>query len=102
MTAISGNCNKDTYNALADGAYVNTAPHLRHRSILDLYARLVQAAFVATRRENGESPSVLDLGAGEGTVTRPFLELGASVLAVDISERQLEQLQVICAGLPGQ
>lgn len=101
MTALSRICNKDTYNTLADGAYINTAPHLRHKAILDLYEGLLQTAYNATRHENGELPSVLDLGAGEGTVTRPLLELGARVLAVDISEKQLDQLRIKCRGFEG-
>jgi SAM-dependent methyltransferase len=102
MIESSTNFNKDTYNNLADGAYFDIAPHLRHISILNLYAKMVQLGYDATKHANGESSSVLDLGAGEGTVTRPFLQRGASVLAVDISERQLEQLKIKCAGLPGQ
>lgn len=95
--------NKDAYNALPIGDYASGAPHLRHESISNLYARLVEAAYqTAASSQVTGSVSVLDLGAGEGTVTRPFLLLGANVVAVDISERQLEQLQVKCAGLPGQ
>jgi SAM-dependent methyltransferase len=41
-------------------------------------------------------PRVLDLGAGEGSVTLPFLELGAKVTAVDISSSQLDELQNKC------
>jgi SAM-dependent methyltransferase len=43
-----------------------------------------------------EVPKVLDLGAGEGSVTLPFLELGADVTAVDISSSQLEALKHKC------
>ena len=38
----------------------------------------------------------LDLGAGEGSATLPFLELGAHVTAVDISESQLAVLRLKC------
>jgi SAM-dependent methyltransferase len=41
-------------------------------------------------------PTVLDLGAGEGSVTLPFLELGARVVAVDISKSQLNALKSKC------
>jgi SAM-dependent methyltransferase len=94
--------NKDAYNKLTWGAYIHTAPHLRHKSIRNIYANMVQAAFDKTARNNRVLPTVLDLGAGEGSVTRTFLELGATVLAVDISEKQLDQLKVNCAGLPGK
>src|SRR3989344_1929760 len=38
-------------------------------------------------------PKVLDLGAGDGSATIPFLEMGAEVTAVDIAEDQLKLLQ---------
>jgi len=41
-------------------------------------------------------PKVLDLGAGEGSVTIPFLELGAKVVAIDISKSQLDTLRRQC------
>jgi SAM-dependent methyltransferase len=39
----------------------------------------------------------LDLGAGEGSATQLFLEAGAKVTAVDISQGQLEILRQTCA-----
>jgi SAM-dependent methyltransferase len=48
------------------------------------------------------TPHVLDLGAGEGSVTLPFLELGAAVTAVDISEAQLRDLQAKCGSYMGR
>jgi len=39
---------------------------------------------------------VLDMGAGEGSVTLPFLELGAQVTAVDVSQSQLSTLAAKC------
>jgi SAM-dependent methyltransferase len=47
-------------------------------------------------RKHAKSPLVLDLGAGEGSVTLPFLELGAKVVAVDISKSQLDALKTKC------
>jgi SAM-dependent methyltransferase len=44
----------------------------------------------------GPDPHVLDLGAGQGAATIPFLELGASVTAVDDSEEQLDRLRARC------
>lgn len=46
-------------------------------------------------------PLVLDLGAGEGSVTLPFLELGARVVAVDISSSQLNTLKTKCNRFAG-
>ncbi len=47
-------------------------------------------------REHVPVPRVLDLGAGEGSVTLPLLELGARVTAVDVSAAQLEALRKRC------
>jgi 2-polyprenyl-3-methyl-5-hydroxy-6-metoxy-1,4-benzoquinol methylase len=42
------------------------------------------------------SPRALDPGAGDLTVTLPFIEAGAEVTPVDVSERQLEVLRSRC------
>ncbi|WP_157572677.1 class I SAM-dependent methyltransferase [Nevskia soli] len=91
------NHNRNVYNALNSGEYTHMAPHLRHASIQRLYDSMLQAAFSQVQSSSGGRPKVLDLGAGEGTVTLPFLELGADVTAVDISEKQLEQLEAKCS-----
>jgi len=70
-------------------------PHLRHPQLLELYAGLVPRVFRAAL-QNSKPPRVLDLGAGEGSATLPFLELGAYVTAVDISESQLAALVRRC------
>ena len=102
MTTRNAISNRIAYDSLSNGDYVSLAPHLRHDSIRRLYADLVERAYKTALLRAGGPVSVLDLGAGEGTVTLPFLQLGARVLAVDISERQLEQLRTKCAGLSSQ
>lgn len=87
--------NRRIYDELALGRYASVAPHLRHASIQALYGTLLTDALSTVRSER--CPKVLDLGAGEGAVTLPFLELGAEVVAVDISSRQLQQLGEKCA-----
>lgn len=99
---FASTANRDAYNNLEIGRYASNAPHLRHDSIRKLYAGLVETAYQTAISRVVGPVSVLDLGAGEGTITRSFLQLGATVLPVDIAERQLEQLQVKCAGLPGR
>jgi len=91
------NHNRNAYNALDSGEYSHMAPHLRHTSIQRLYDSMLQTAFSRVQSPSGSRPKVLDLGAGEGSVTLPFLELGADVTAVDISEKQLEQLEAKCS-----
>ncbi|MBA2380335.1 MAG: class I SAM-dependent methyltransferase [Blastocatellia bacterium] len=75
--------------------YVDGAPHIKHASLRTLYSELVLDVFEFARSTT-EVPSVLDLGAGEGSVTVPFLELGAEVVAVDISHSQLALLKLRC------
>ena len=74
---------------------VSASPHLTHATICDLYAQLVARTF-NTAKKYASMPRVLDLGAGEGSATLPFLELGAHVTAVDISESQLAVLRRKC------
>jgi SAM-dependent methyltransferase len=75
--------------------YINGAPHIKHASLRALYSELVVQVYDAVSRHT-PAPRVLDLGAGEGSVTLPFLELGAHVLAVDLSEHQLDVLRQKC------
>lgn len=70
-------------------------PHIKHAELRNLYGQLVQRVFAEAAKHH-KAPRVLDLGAGEGSVTFPFLELGARVVAVDISSRQLEELREKC------
>jgi 2-polyprenyl-3-methyl-5-hydroxy-6-metoxy-1,4-benzoquinol methylase len=82
--------NAAAYNSYASGG-AEECPHMRYETLRRLYARLAADVFTrATRRAT--TPRVLDLGAGDGTVTRTFLELGASVTAIDVSEVQLSLL----------
>jgi SAM-dependent methyltransferase len=77
--------------------YALRSPHLRYACVRELYASLVVRLF-NTAKLHAAIPRVLDLGAGEGSVTLPFLELGAHVNAVDISESQLASLAEKCGG----
>ena len=88
--------NRKTYDSMYDGEYLLGAPHLSHFSIRNLYNQIVQKAYDIASQD-GRVPTVLDLGAGDGTATIAFLSLGAHVTAVDVSLRQLEQLRLKCA-----
>lgn len=87
--------NLTVYDAAQARRYIDGAPHVKHRSLRFFYAGLVLKVFEHAQRFT-DSPRVLDLGAGEGSVTLPFLELGAHVTAVDISSDQLEMLRRRC------
>jgi SAM-dependent methyltransferase len=77
-------------------AYIAGAPHLKHPSLRSLYENLMMRVFTSAK-SNSDTPTILDLGAGEGSATIRFLELGARVTAVDISETQLRDLRRRCA-----
>jgi len=87
--------NEAFFNEALTQKYADIAPHLRHASLRHLYAQLVADVFDHARRYS-EAPTVLDLGAGEGSATLPFLELGARVVAIDVSESQLSELVRKC------
>src|SRR5260370_21810460 len=75
--------------------YLLGSPHLKYACVRQLYESLVVRLF-NTAKQHAGIPRVLDLGAGEGSATLPFLELGAHVNAVDISESQLASLAEKC------
>lgn len=91
----SGISNQNFYNMLAESDYARLAPHLANESIRGRYAKEI-LQIMGKVSCAGDPPKVLDLGAGDGIATLPFLALGAYVVAVDISERQLNQLEQRC------
>jgi 2-polyprenyl-3-methyl-5-hydroxy-6-metoxy-1,4-benzoquinol methylase len=93
--AVAGEANAAIYDALEEGEYVDGAPHLKHERLRAFYMDLA-ARVLAEAAGHRCPPRVLDLGAGEGTATLPFLEAGAEVTAVDVSERQLEVFRTRC------
>lgn len=80
--------------------YVDGAPHLKHASLRKLFADLIGDVYDRALLSSSK-PKVLDLGAGEGTVTLPLLELGAEVVAIDISQPQLDILKGKCSEFSG-
>jgi len=92
---VAALANISAYGPEATRKYIDGAPHIKHASLRALYAKLVVQVYDYAK-EHTAVPSVLDLGAGEGSATLPFLELGAMVTAVDISSSQLNVLQSRC------
>jgi len=88
--------NIESYDGGETRRYIDGACHIKHAKLRQLYGRLVVQVY-DTARSFVSQPRVLDLGAGEGSATLPFLELGAKVTAVDISEAQLNMLRIRCS-----
>src|SRR5579864_990672 len=83
--------NLATYTGFDERHYVNGAPHLKHTSIGRIYLDLVLDATHAVGRPVSEI-SVLELGAGNGLASLPWLELGVKLTAVDSSREMLQQI----------
>jgi 2-polyprenyl-3-methyl-5-hydroxy-6-metoxy-1,4-benzoquinol methylase len=100
VNKIASLANKAVYDSQSSQKYIDGAPHIKHSMLRSLYGELVVTIydFAATYTN---TPTLLDMGAGEGSVTLPFLELGAKVTAIDISENRLKALQEKCANYSG-
>ena len=96
INKIAALANIESYDRDKTRRYTDGAPHIKHAELRALYRRLVVEVYDAARSFVSQ-PKVLDLGAGEGSATLPFLELGAKTTAVDISEAQLNALRTRCS-----
>ncbi|MFN7171258.1 MAG: class I SAM-dependent methyltransferase [Fimbriimonadaceae bacterium] len=96
VSEIAALANKAAYNSDHVQEYIDGSPHIKHESLRRLYAEQVVRIldFVSAP---GKTVRVLDLGSGEGSVTLPFLQQGAHVTAVDISQPMLDRLSEACA-----
>jgi len=95
INRIAALANISHYDSEATKRNVDVSPHIKHPSLRALYGKLVVKVFDFALQHT-KTPKVLDLGAGEGSVTLPFLSLGAKVVAIDISSSQLHKLQNKC------
>lgn len=95
INRIAALANVSAYDEKATREYLNGSPHHKHDLLRKLYAKLVVQVFDGAK-EHTNTPKILDLGAGEGSVTLTFLELGGKVVAVDISNSQLDALKIKC------
>jgi 2-polyprenyl-3-methyl-5-hydroxy-6-metoxy-1,4-benzoquinol methylase len=69
-------------NRRAGSRYESAVPHLQHADLAAIHDRCVQQLLAAA----APPVTVLDIGAGTGTSTQAFLERGAHVTAVDLSQ----------------
>ena len=92
INRIAALANISAYDEEGTKNYIDGAPHIKHAALRKFYGKLVVQVFDRAK-QHIKTPRVLDLGAGEGSVTLPFLELGAKVVAIDISHSQLDALK---------
>lgn len=95
LNKVAALANIAAYDSEATRNYIDGAPHIKLASLRKVYATLLIRVYDYAAKYS-DTPRVLDLGAGEGSVTLPFLELGARVTAVDISSSQLDALRRKC------
>jgi SAM-dependent methyltransferase len=91
VTEVAAVANRTAYDSPGAAGEIEGSPHIRHASVRSLFERLASEV-VERSRADTDVPHILDIGAGDGTLSRTFLELGARVTAVDVSERQLAEL----------
>jgi 2-polyprenyl-3-methyl-5-hydroxy-6-metoxy-1,4-benzoquinol methylase len=90
--SLSRKLNQEWFDQQAPADFVSASPHLKHRQLTERCLALAVDSFHRVAI-GGKAPSVLDLGAGEGMLTCPYLDMGARVTAVDASPHLLEMLQ---------
>jgi 2-polyprenyl-3-methyl-5-hydroxy-6-metoxy-1,4-benzoquinol methylase len=90
-----------SYEGLSREEYIHGAPHIRHQHLRRLFDKLATDVFDEAKKHCAV-PRVLDLGAGEGSVTDTYLRRGAKVTAIDVSEGRLKQLRKRCEKLGGE
>lgn len=84
--------NQKWFNMQSQTEFVKGSPHLNHPQLRYLCFKLAEEAL--NKVSNNRNPSlVLDMGAGDGALTVPYLELGAHVTAADVTVGFLESLR---------
>lgn len=96
INKVAALMNATAYDAEAIKKYIDGAPHLKHTSLRKIYNEMLAGVYSFAKKSTN-IPKVLDLGAGDGSVTLSFLEFGAEVIAVDMSKDQLDVLNSRCA-----
>jgi len=83
--------NEKYFSNCSEKEFVSGSPHLKHRDLSFYALRLARSLFDRIRMDTAV-PAVLDMGAGEGMLALPFLEMGAAVTAADATPALLEVL----------
>ena len=102
MTKPTGNSsnttllNEEYFSRVSEKEFVEGSPHLKHYDLAIRALNEARIIFEQVRQEN-DCPEVLDMGAGEGMLTLPFLEMGAAVTAADATRALLDVLAMRAA-----
>lgn len=83
--------NRNAYDVIDDAAYVEGAPHLRHPSVRRLYERAAEDC-LGSLGAGTDPVTVLELGAGSGLASWPWLRDRVQLTAVDSSAPMLARL----------
>jgi SAM-dependent methyltransferase len=84
--------NRQWFSLLSETQFIEASPHLNHQSLRQLFYSTAREALDLAAKVHSP-PSVLDMGAGDGALTVPYLELGAKVTAADVTVEFLESLK---------
>jgi SAM-dependent methyltransferase len=90
--------NQEYFADKSPAEFVEGSPHLKHAQLREFCQRLAKEAL---DRVPAQSPAVLDMGAGEGMLTLPYLQWGAQVTAADASVELLQELETKAAKFRG-
>jgi len=84
--------NQQWFEQMSGGEFVGGSPHLKHRVLRRLCLGMAAQLFKKMVQQK-RLVRVLDMGAGDGVLTLPYLDLGAYVTAVDATPELLDALR---------
>jgi len=87
---MSGDPQSEHYGQ--DYDYLNESPHLKHRHLYDGLTSGVARSIEASR-STGSALEVLEIGAGDGSITEALLARGYAVTATDMSSESIESMK---------
>lgn len=84
--------NLTAYDSVNEKRFIAGSPHLRHAVLRRRYDSLVESV-IASVPARSSTLSVLEVGAGDGLASIPWLRRGVRLTAIDCSETMLELLK---------
>ena len=84
--------NQRWFSMQSSAEFIEASPHLNHPQLRDHFYTLAREAFGRAAAIHSP-PAIFDMGAGDGAMTVPFLELGGKVTAADVTVVFLESLK---------